>query len=81
MSSQSPDREASARSYRPLISSAPTPLVFSAIDFASLLMIVLIWGSNFVVMKVGLRGVGPMMPRRLTIRGGFTAVTFFCTQT
>ncbi|MBS0447726.1 MAG: EamA family transporter [Proteobacteria bacterium] len=33
----------------------------SPVDLASALLIVVIWGSNFVVMKVGLRDMGPMM--------------------
>lgn len=41
------------------VHAAAAPL--SALDLGSLLLIVLIWGSNFVVMKIGLQGVGPML--------------------
>ena len=77
MFSQPPDREACARSYRPLSNIAPPPRVFSAMDLASLLLIVLIWGSNFVVMKIGLRDVGPMMLGALRFAGASLPLLFF----
>jgi O-acetylserine/cysteine efflux transporter len=39
--------------------SAPTSL--SGIDYLCALAVVVVWGSNFVVMKLGLQGLSPMM--------------------
>ena len=43
------------------VGAANPATVLSPADLASLVLIVLIWGSNFVVMKVGLKGAGPML--------------------
>ena len=49
-------REASSTTTVP---KAAAPM--SGVDFLSALAIVLIWGSNFVVMKIGLHDMGPML--------------------
>jgi len=45
------------------VSPPPSPPArrFSSADLFSVLAIVLIWGSNFVVMKIGLHDIGPML--------------------
>jgi O-acetylserine/cysteine efflux transporter len=40
---------------------APTPAAFSRTDYLQALVVVVIWGLNFVVMKLGLPGLGPML--------------------
>lgn len=45
----------------PAASSNSAAARFSPRDLASALAIVVIWGSNFVVMKVGLKEMGPML--------------------
>jgi O-acetylserine/cysteine efflux transporter len=46
-------------------------------DLLSALLIVLIWGSNFVVMKVGLREMGPMLLGALRFAGASLPLLLF----
>ena len=45
----------------PAATSSAAPTRLSPAELLSALAIVLIWGSNFVVMKLGLRDMGPML--------------------